>query len=131
MMEPKIIKSEEEYEGSLTEVERLIALDPEQGTPEADRLELLSTLVESYEKEHFPVDIPDPISAIRFRMEEQGLKQQDLVPYIGSKSRVSEILSGKRSLTLPMIRALNTGLGIPLNVLVDEPEPKPSRTGIL
>jgi HTH-type transcriptional regulator/antitoxin HigA len=119
-MELKIINTEDQYKKSLAEVERLIALDPALGTPEADHLELLSKLVEIYEKEHFHFDLPDPIEAIRFRMEEQGLMQRDLVPYIGSKSKVSEILSGKRPLTLQMIRALNAGLDIPAEVLLRE-----------
>ena len=115
----------------LAEVERLVALDPAPNTPEGDRLELLATLVENYEKEHFPIEKPTPIEAILVRMEEQGLKQKDLVPYIGSESRVSEILNGKRGLTLQMIRALSQGLGIPLEVLMNEPgvEKQESRRG--
>ncbi len=117
-MEPKILKSEKEHGKAMEEVVRLIALDPDNGTPEADRLDLLMLLVETYEKERFPFDLPDPVEAIRFRMEEQGLKQRDLVPYIGSKSKVSEVLARKRPLTLKMIRSLNKGLDIPLKVLV-------------
>ncbi|MCH7623881.1 MAG: hypothetical protein IIB46_07335, partial [Nitrospinae bacterium] len=98
----------------------MIALDPESGTSEADRLELLATLVEKYEKEYFPIDRPDPIEAIQFRMEEQTLRQKDLIPYIGSRSKVSEVLSRKRPLTLPMIRALHKGLGIPTDILLQE-----------
>lgn len=117
-MEPRIIKSEEDYETALAEVERLIALDPEPGTPEADRLELFSTLVEAYETEKFPFEQPDAVEAILFRMEEQGLRQKDLVPFIGSRSRVSEVLARKRPLTVQMIRALSEGFGIPTQVLV-------------
>jgi len=119
-MEPKIIKTETNYKQTLAEVERLIALDPEPGTQEADRLDLLSILVENYEKEHFLFKLPSPINAINFRMEEQGLKQKDLIPFIGSKSKVSEILSGKRPLTIQMIRALHKGLDIPAEVLLKD-----------
>ncbi|MEK6710811.1 MAG: helix-turn-helix domain-containing protein [Nitrospinota bacterium] len=130
-MEPRLIKTEEDHKAFLAEVERLVALDPAPNTPEGDRLELLATLVENYEKEHFPIEKPTPIEAILVRMEEQGLKQKDLVPYIGSESRVSEILNGKRGLTLQMIRALSQGLGIPLEVLMNEPgvEKQESRRG--
>jgi HTH-type transcriptional regulator/antitoxin HigA len=128
-MEPKVIKSKEEYEKAFAEVERLMALNPAPGTKEADRLDLFATLVEKFEKEHFPIEKPTPIEAITFRMEEQGLKQRDLVPYIGSKSKVSEILSGKRPLTLEMIRALHEGLGIPTEVLVQKREPEAPKSG--
>lgn len=126
-MEPRIIKTEEEYDKALAEVERLIALDPEPTTPEGERLELNSTLVEKYELEYFPFEKPDPIETIRFRMEQQELKQRDLIPYIGSRSKVSEILSGKRSLTLSMIRALSEGLGIPAEILIQEGQRKDSK----
>lgn len=109
-----------EYKAALAESEWLISLDPEPGTPEADHLEVLSLLVEKYENDQFRIATPDPIEAIHFRMEEQGLIQRDLIPYIGSKSKVSEILSGKRALTVPMIRALHEGLDIPLEVLIQE-----------
>lgn len=123
-MTTKILKTEAEYEAALREAERLVALDPASGTHEADRLELLSVLVSDYESRHFPLPAVDPVEAIRFRMEQMGLAQRDLVPYIGSKSKVSEVLAGKRRLTLPMVRALSTGLGIPARLLVHEP-PKP------
>ena len=119
-MEPKIIKNNMEYKVALAESEWLISLDPKPDTPEADHLDVLSLLVEKYENDQFPIENPDPIEAIRFRMKEQGLIQRDLIPYIGSKSKVSEILSGKRALTVPMIRALHEGLGIPLEVLIQE-----------
>lgn len=121
-MEARIIRTPQEYKESLAEVEHLIALDPELGTKEAERLDVLAMLVEAYEKQHFPFETPDPIEAIRFRMEEQGLMQRDLIPYIGSKSKVSEVLSGKRFLTLQMIRAINKGLDIPLEILIQEPK---------
>lgn len=117
-MSPKIIKSEEEYRSFRDEVERLAVLDPEPETPEGARLELLSLLVEEYEKRHFPFEAPDPVEAIKFRMNEQGLRQSDLVPYFGTRSRVSEVLSRKRPLTVQMIRSISTGLGIPADILV-------------
>jgi HTH-type transcriptional regulator/antitoxin HigA len=119
-MYPRLIKTDEEYRQALSETERLIALDPAPGTRKADRLDLLAMLVEAYEKEKFPVDLPGPVEAIKFRMEEQGLRQKDLVPYFGTKSRVSEVLSGKRALTMKMARALHEGLGIPAAVLLQE-----------
>lgn len=131
-MEPKIIKTEINYKQTLAEVDRLIALDPEPGTPEANRLDLLSMLVENYEKKHFLFNLPGPVDAINFRMEEQGLKQKDLIPYIGSKSKVSEVLSGKRPLTIQMIRALYKGLDIPAEVLLqDIHKPKTNKSSEL
>jgi len=118
-MRPKVIKTETEYEEALARIDELFNAKP--GTPEGDDFELLVTLVEIYEEEHFPIDLPDPIIAIRFRMEQAGLKQVDLVPYIGSRSRVSEVLNGKRKLSLSMIRRLHEGLGIPAEVLLHEP----------
>ena len=115
----KVIKTEEEYEATMARIEKL--MDAELGTAEGDELELLGTLVEVYEEKHYPIGLPDPIDAIRFRMEQAGLKQRDLVPYFGSPSKVSEVLSGRRSLSLKMIRALNTGLGIPAEALLHKP----------
>lgn len=120
-MDMKVIKSEREYHAALEEAERLVELDPESTTREAERLELLTLLLEDYEKRNFPFDVPDPIDAIEFRMSEQGLRQKDLVPLIGSRSRVSEVISRKRPLTVQMIRSLSIGLGIPLEALVAEP----------
>ena len=118
-MPPKVIKSDHDYEVTLERIEALMDAAP--NTPEGDELELLTTLVEIYEKKKFPIDLPDPIEAIRFRMEQAGLKQQDLVTYVGSRSRVSEVLSGRRALSLKMIRALHSGFGIPAEVLLREP----------
>jgi len=118
-MSAKLIKTEQDYERALARIESL--MDAKLNTPEGDELELLATLVELYEKDRFPVDSPDPVEAILFRMEQQGLRQQDLVPYIGSRSRVSEVLSRKRSLSLSMMRALHAGLGIPADVLLSRP----------
>lgn len=118
MITPKIIKSEEEYNTALNRIEEIFDAKP--GTPEFDEMELLVRLVEIYEDEKYPISVPDPIGAIKFRMEQQGLKSKDLIPYIGSKSKVSEVLSGKRALSLNMIRKLNEGLGIPAEVLIKE-----------
>jgi HTH-type transcriptional regulator / antitoxin HigA len=117
-MDIRPIRTKKDHSAALAEVERLIALDPARGTDDGDRLEVLSILVERYEKEHFPIAPPSPIEAIEFRMDQMGLRKADLVPYLGSRSRASEILAGKRELTLPMIRALNEELGIPLKSLV-------------
>ena len=117
-MEKRVIKTDSDLSAALAAVEELMDLDPEPGTTEADDLELLSLLVQDYESKRFPTSLPDPITAIRFRMDQQRLSPRDLVPYIGSRSKVSEILSGKRSLTLTMIRALHSGLEIPAKVLL-------------
>lgn len=116
----KIIKDDAEYKTALDELDRLLDLDPDPGTEEADQLELLGFLLEDYESKLFSIELPDPIEAIKFRMEQEGLTQRELVPYIGSKSKTSEVLSGKRPLSLPMIRALHSGLGIPAQVLLRE-----------
>ncbi len=116
-----IIKTEEQYEEALALVEELMDLDPEPGTENANKLELLILLISNYEKEHFPREMPDPIEAIKFRMEQQQLSQKDLIPYIGSRSRVSEVLNRKRPRTLKMIRTLHKGLGIPADVLIQGP----------
>ncbi|MBY4596102.1 ImmA/IrrE family metallo-endopeptidase [Ottowia caeni] len=117
-MEPKIIKTEADYRLYLSEVERLALADPSPDSSAGARLELLSLLVEEYEKSRFKFDTPSPIDAIQFRMHEQGLRQADLVPYFGSRSRVSEVLAGKRPLTVQMIREISMGLGISADVLV-------------
>ena len=121
MIEPRIIKTDERYRATLAEVERLAGDDPAPGTPDGDRLELLAKLVEDYEKERFKFERPDPVEAILFRMQEQGLRQKDLAPILGGKNRVSEVLSRKRPLTLGMVRALNESLNIPAELLVREP----------
>ena len=110
----RLIKTEEDYEKALYRIEGII--DAELGTPEMDELELLTALVEMYEDRHYPIGPPDPIEAIKFRMDQLGLTQKDMVPYIGTKSKVSEVLNGKRSLTLAMMRSLNKNLGISLNM---------------
>jgi len=115
-----LIKTDAQYKKYLGEVEKLIGDDPLADSPEGERLSLLSLAIQDYEANRYLFRKPSPVEAIRFRMDEQGLKQNDLIPFIGSKSKVSEILAGKRKLTLPMIRALNKHLGIPLSVLVQE-----------
>jgi len=118
-MKPKILKSEADYQQALAYLDTL--MEAPIGSPEEEELELFSALIEQYEREHFPAELPDPIDAILFRMEQQGLTRKDLVPYIGSQSKVSEVLNRKRPLSLAMIRALHTGLGIPAEVLLQEP----------
>ena len=119
-MNLKIIKTSAEYREAIKEAESLIALDPGPNTGKAERLNILSLLIEKYELEKFRIGPPNPLEAIKYRMDEQGLRQRDLIPFIGSKSKVSEVLAGKRSLTVPMIRALHEGLGIPADVLLRE-----------
>lgn len=117
----KVIKSAQEHEQALSRLMNLMDIDPTPGSNEADELDVLALLIERYEQEQFPIDSPDPIEAIKFRMDQQGLKQKDLIPYMGSASKVTEVLNGKRKLSLNMIRKLTTGLGIPANVLIQEP----------
>lgn len=121
MNDIKVIKTNEDYRNALKLIEELVDRDPESGSADADRLTLLTALVKDYESKAFPAHLPDPIEAIRFRMEQADLKPSDLVPYIGSQGRVSEILSGKRQLTLEMVRALSNNLGIPAKVLIQKP----------
>ena len=116
------IRNDDEYRSALDEIERLMVASPTVGSAEADQLDVLSLLVEEYENSQFPIDLPSPIDAIRFRMDQMGLQPRDLIPFIGSSSRVSEVLNGKRSLTLTMMRALHRGLGIPAAVLLKEEE---------
>jgi HTH-type transcriptional regulator/antitoxin HigA len=118
-MKPKLIKTDADYRAALNRIDGIFGAKP--GSPEGDELELLVTLVELYEEKAFPIDLPSPVDAIKFRMEQQGLKAKDLVPYIGSASKVSEVLAGKRSLSLTMIRNLVNELGIPAEVLLQEP----------
>lgn len=119
----KMIKNAEEYSAALAELGALMMADPEPGTPDGDRLEVVALLLSDYETRTVPRTLPSPLEALRFRMEEQDLAPRDLVPYIGSRSKVSEVLSGKRPLSLPMIRALHQGLGIPAAVLLQDQEP--------
>ena len=117
-MDVRPIKTEADYAAAMNEIESIFGAAP--GTPEGDRLEILATLVEAYEKQRFGDRLPDPIEAIKYHMERLGLSRRELEPYIGSSARVSEILNRKRPLTLRMIRRLEAGLGIPAAVLVQE-----------
>ncbi|WP_367849579.1 type II toxin-antitoxin system HigA family antitoxin [Rhodoferax sp. WC2427] len=114
------IHTETDYKEALKKVSALVDKDPERGTPDGDMLEILGMLVAAYEAKHYPMESPDPLEAIKFRMEQQGLKPKDLGPMIGQINRVYEVLAGKRQLTLPMIRRLHQGLGIPAEVLIAE-----------
>lgn len=117
-MKPKIIRTEEMYEEALAFVSSL--MDAKPGSEQEEELELWALVIEQYEKEHHPIEDPDPIEAIRFRMDQLGLHRKDLEPFIGQKSKVSEVLNRKRPLSLPMIRSLHSYLGIPAAVLVRE-----------
>lgn len=112
------IKTERDYRRALKEIESL--MDADVGSREGDRLDVLVTLAEAWEQKHHAIDAPDPVQAIEFAMEQRGLSRRDLEPYIGSRARVAEILNHKRPLTLPMIRRLHSGLGIPAEVLIGE-----------
>ena len=118
-MDIKPIRTKADYRAALKEIESLISAEP--NTPEGDRLDVLVTLVEAYEKKHYRFDLPDPIEAIKFRMEQGGLTPRDLVPMIGQINRVYEVLNRRRPLTLPMIRRLHRDLGIPAESLLREP----------
>jgi len=122
-MEIKAIRTEADYLAALRAVSALIDLDPASNSPEGERLEVLGTLVQAYEAKHYPIDPPDPIEAIKFRMDQSGLTVKDLVPYIGPLNRVYEVLSYKRPLSLHMIRRLSAGLHIPAEVLIRESVP--------
>lgn len=112
----KPIKRQADYQAALKEIERLF--EAESNTPQGDRLEVLTTLVEAYEEQHYALPLPDPVEAIQYYMERRGLTRRDLEPYLGRRGRVAEVLSRKRSLTLAMIRRLHEGLGIPAEVLI-------------
>ena len=112
------IKTRRDYVNALNRVETLISAQP--NTDQGDELDVLATLVDVYEQNHFPIDSADPIEAILFRMDQQGLQRKDLEPFIGSRHRVSEILNRKRNLSLTMIRRLHLGLNIPLTILIGE-----------
>ena len=122
MSKIKFIKTESDYKEALDLIKMLLSRDPDPSSDEGEQLSLLSTLVQDYESRSLPESLPNPIDAIKFRMEQSDLKPVDLIPYIGSRGRVSEILAGKRQLTLDMVRALEVGLGIPAKVLIRKPE---------
>lgn len=115
-MEIRPIKTQTDYQNALQEIELLFDAPP--NTPQCDRLDVLSTLVDAYEQAHFPIEIPDPIEAIQYYMDTRGWSRHDLEPCLGSRARVSEILNRKRFLTLDMIRRLNQELGIPAEILI-------------
>ncbi len=117
-MDIRPINTEEDYNAVMREISAYFENEPKLGTEEGNRFEILLTLVEAYEAKHFPIDLPDPIEAIKFRMEQSGLVAKDLVPMIGRLNRVYEILNRKRALTLPMIRKLHSQLGIPAECLI-------------
>jgi HTH-type transcriptional regulator/antitoxin HigA len=118
--EVKPIRTEADYEATLAEVERLWGAGS--GTPEWDRLDVLATLIDAYESEHHPIDPPDPIEAIKFRMEQQGLTRKDLEGILGSRTRIAEVLNHRRGLSINMIRRLHDALGISADALI-----RPSR----
>ncbi len=120
-MKIRPIHTEDDYKKALSRIEEIFDAKP--GSKEGDELEILGILVDEYEKKHFPIEAPKPVEAIKFRMDQLGMKQKDLAKILGSKSRASEILSGKRSLSLTHIKLLHKNLGIPAEILIQEPEP--------
>lgn len=118
MMQIKPIKTGQDYETALRAISPMFENEPAIDSPEGDFFEIMCLLIEEYEKKYYPIESPDPIEAIKFRMEQQGLTVRDLEPAIGKPNRVYEILSGKRTLTLPMIRKLHSQFGIPLESLI-------------
>ena len=119
-MDIRPIHTKADYKAALKIVSALIDADPKRGTPAADRLEVLGTLLEAYEARHYPLELPDPIEAIKFRMEQQGLSAKDLSPMIGGLNRVYEVLNRKRPLSMAMVRRLNSNLGISAECLIRE-----------
>ena len=110
------LKTRHDYRTTLKEIESLMRA--KRNTPDGDRLDVLVTLVEAWERKHYPLDLPDPIEAIKYHMEQNGLAPRDLIPFIGSRNRVHEVLNRRRELTLNMIRRLHEGLGIPAESLI-------------
>ena len=119
MSKIRAIRTETDYEAAMARIDEL--MDAEGGTPEGEELDVLTDLVELYEAKHVPMGFPSPLGAIRFRMEQSGLSPRDLIPFMGSRAKVSEVLSGKRPLTMQMARALHANLGIPADVLLQQP----------
>ena len=120
-MDIQPIHTKADYKAALKVVSALVDADPKRGTPEGDRLEVLGTLLEAYEAQHYPIDLPDPIEAIKFRMEQQGLSAKDLQPMIGGLNRVYEVLNRKRPLSIAMVRRLNSSLGLSAECLIRAP----------
>ena len=126
-MEIKPIRSEADYQSALIEIEKLMESQPD--TPEGDRMDVLVTLVAAYEARHFPIPEPeDPVEVLEYYMESRGLSRTDLIPYMGSKERVSEVLNRKRGLSLEMIRRLHNGLGIPADLIMGKRARPTTRT---
>jgi HTH-type transcriptional regulator/antitoxin HigA len=117
-MDVRPIRNEADYDWALAEIEQYFENEPEPGTPEADRFEVLADLIEAYEARHWPIEPADPVEVIRYRMEIGGLQTKDLAEVLGSKSRASEILNRKRAITLDMARKLHDAWGIPAEVLI-------------
>lgn len=115
-MDIRPIKTNEDYELALARLSDL--MDVRRGTPQGDELDILATLIDAYESQRFPIETPDPVAAILFRMEQMGYKRRDLEPFIGTRARVSEVLNRKRSLSIRQIRQLHAGLNIPLESLI-------------
>jgi len=127
-MRPRILKTEADYEAAIARVDELMGAQA--GTPEVEELELWSRLVVAYEEEHEPIDFPDPLEAIRIRMEHQGLSLADVAPWFGGEAEAAAVLDGDQPLTLPVIRRLHAELGIPADILIQEPRPtEPSPAG--
>ena len=123
MMDIKPIHTKADHKAALKLVSRLVELDPARGTPDGDMLEIMATLIAAYEAKHFPVGPADPVEAIKFRMDQQGLVPRDLQPMIGRLNRVYEVLARSRPLTMPMVWRLHKQLGIPAESLIQPPEP--------
>ncbi|MCC6949622.1 MAG: XRE family transcriptional regulator [Bradyrhizobiaceae bacterium] len=121
------LRSERDYEKAVDEIERYFEREPRRGTPEADRFDLLALVIDDYERKHFPIDPPDPVEAIRFRMEAGGLSQADLGRLLGSRQRASDVLKRRRPLTLPMIWKLHREWDIPAEALIQPRKPARSR----
>ena len=128
-MQIKPIRTHADYLAALSEVSALIDLDPAHETPAGERLEVIGTLVQAYEARHWPIGPPDPVEAIRFRMEQLGLGIKDLVPFIGPVNRVYQVLARKRPLSLAMIRRIHTGMDISAEVLIGQAEPDEMAAG--
>jgi HTH-type transcriptional regulator/antitoxin HigA len=120
----KILRSADDHKRAMERMLSLMKKNPPLGSPESEEMEILGLLIEKYEDEHYPVTPPDPIEAIKFTMDQRGLKKKDLTPYIGSASKVTEVLNGSRNLSLSMIRRLSEGLGIPADILIKAPSRK-------
>lgn len=120
----KVIRTLEDHKLAMERMLTLMKKNPPLGSAESEEMEILGMLIERYEDEHYPITPPDPIEAIKFEMDQQGLKKKDLIPYIGSASKVTEVLNGSRNLSLSMIRRLSDGLGIPADILIQVPTRK-------